>query len=178
MIGTSRRPTATVTNTISPVTASSRAVGQQFGTEPDLASCGGLLKSTMCSGLASRAFDLVNPTLGQCVRGDRTGACPRSAHSCRTPGACRSRLITAAPGGAGGGGANLTPFGTELLEGTSVSRNRRGCGVDGGGVTLELALDQFARGYRPRRGRCKKQSPFRIRPPVRPGDLPPHYVMQ
>ena len=62
MIGTSRSPTATVTNTISPVTASSRAVGQQFGTEPDLASCGGLLKSTMCSGLASRAFDLVNPT--------------------------------------------------------------------------------------------------------------------
>ena len=27
------------------------------------------------------------------------------------------RVITAAPGGAGGGGANLTPFGTELLEG-------------------------------------------------------------
>ena len=144
------------------------------------AGAGGLLKSTMCSGLASRAFDLVNPDLSVSVYEvtEQERACPRSAHSCRTPGACRSRLITAAPGGAGGGGANLTPFGTELLEGTSVSRNRRGCGVDGGGITLELALDQFARGYRPRRGRCKKHSPFRIRPPVRPGDLPPHYVMQ
>jgi len=90
------------------------------------AGAGGLLKSTMCSGLASPAFDLVNPTSGP-VRTEVTEQeCARScsAHSCCTPGACRSRLITAAPGGAGGGGANLTPFGTELLEGTSVSRNR------------------------------------------------------
>src|SRR2546421_662489 len=105
MIGTSRRPTATVTNTISPVTASSRAVGQQFGAEPDLASCGGLVKSTRWSGLASQAFGI--------------GTSLPGSHLSSEVG--RFWLV------AGG----------------------RGCGVAGGGITLELALDQFARGCRP-----------------------------